>query len=725
MIRSMIVLFLAGVLACVSFAQSAPAAPPASASDDRAGAYYNFAMGRLYAELAAAEGSAEDVKKAIHYYQEAIKLDPKEGLILGELTDLYIKTNRLADAVDQTEGLLKLDPTNLDARRTLAQIYTHLAVGDTPNAKIDEEYLHKAIEQYRKVTEQAPKDVESWAYLGRLYRASSDSADAEKAFNSALQADPDNEDALMGLAAVYGDLGDSAKALEKLKMLADKSPNERTLSVLAQQYEGINDYKSAAEALQRAVALDPDDERLQRELAQDLLEGGQFDEALKTYQQLAADNPRELGYRLRVALLYRLKHDFPAAEKALAAALMLDSDNVGAREEQVFLLDAEGKTDEAIASMKSLLDALPRRSYTAEGAKVRGDLVRDLAYLYREAKQYPAAVEAFRQYAALENDDDAQVKASVQIVDTYRAANDLVSAEREAQAGLKKFADNRGASRELELELAQVYVAGKRWNDMAKALDRAGQLASTDSEKLDTTMQIVEIYRAAGDLTAAEREAQAALKKIADNRASSREMELELAQVYQQGKRWNDMLKALDRAEQLATTDREKEAVYYARGAGLEREKKYDQSEAEFRKVLELNPKHAGALNYLGYMLADRNVRLAEAQDLIKRAVDLEPENAAYLDSLGWVYFRQGKLDDARGLLERALNRLQDPTVHDHLGDVYLKLGKTKEAIAQWQDSLREFQTATQQEADPEEMASVNRKLDEAQAKLAAETHNK
>jgi tetratricopeptide (TPR) repeat protein len=650
MIRSVNVLFLAGSLACASFAQSAPAAPPTPASDDKAGAYYNFAMGRLYAELFAAEGSREDVTKAIHYYQEAIKLDPKAGLILEELTDLYIKTNRLADAVDQAESLLKLDPNNLDARRTLAQIYIHLATGDPPNAKMDENYLHKAIEQYRKVTEQDPKDAESWSYLGKLYRASSDSVAAEKAFNSALQAEPDNEDALMGLAAVYSDLGDSAKALEKLKTLADKTPNERTLGVLASQYEGMNDYKSAADALQRAVALDPDDEGLRKGLAEDLLFAGQLDEALKTYQQLATDNPREPFYRLRVAIIYRSKHDFAAAEKALAAAQLLDADNIGVREEKIFLLEAEGKTDEAIAAMKSLLDALPRRNYTAADTKVRAGLVRHLAILYRDAKQYPAAIDAFRQYATIKTDDDGQVEAAMEIVETYLAASDLAAAEREAQTGLKKFADNRGADRELELELAE---------------------------------------------------------------------------VYEQGKRWNDMMKALDRADQLAATDGEKERVFFMRGAGLERQKKYDQSEAAFRKALELNPKDAGALNYLGYMLADRNVRLEEAYDLIKRAVDLEPENGAYLDSLGWVYFRQGKLDDARGLLERALERMPDPTVHDHLGDVYLKLGKTKEAIAQWQDSLREFQKGTRQEADPEEMASVNRKLDEAQAKLAAETHPK
>ena len=650
MIRSVKMLFLAGLLACASFGQSAPAAPPTQASDNKSGAYYNFAMGRLYAELAAAEGSRDDVNKAIHYYQEAIKLDPKAGLILDELTDLYIKTNRLADAVDQAEALLKQDPSNLDARRTLAQIYTHLAMGDAPNARIDESYLRKAIEQYQKVTQQAPKDAESWSYLGRLYRASSDSAAAEKAFNSALEAEPDNEDALAGLAAVYADMGDSGKALEKLKALTDKSPSERTLVLLATQYENMNDPKSAAEVLQRAIALDPDDERLQRQLAQDLAEAGQLDESLKIYQQLASDNPREPFYHLQVARICRFKRDFPAAEKALATAQMLDADNVDVRREQVNLLDAEGKTDDAITAMKAILDSLPRRNASSRDSKIRATLLYQLGLLYRSAKQYPAAVDAFRQYATLDTDDDAQAGSEVQVVETYRASGDLGAAEREAQAGLKKFAENRGASRELALELAQ---------------------------------------------------------------------------VYEQGKHWNEMVRALDRAEQLASTDGEKEQVLFMRGAGLERQKQFDQSEAAFRKVLELNPKNAGAMNYLGYMLADRNVRLEEAYDLIKRAVDLDPDNGAYLDSLGWVYFRQGKLDDARGLLERALDRMQDPTVHDHLGDVYLKLGRTKEAIAQWQASLREFQKAAQQEADPEEMASVNRKLDDAQAKLAAETHAK
>jgi tetratricopeptide (TPR) repeat protein len=162
------------------------------------------------------------------------------------------------------------------------------------------------------------------------------------------------------------------------------------------------------------------------------------------------------------------------------------------------------------------------------------------------------------------------------------------------------------------------------------------------------------------------------------------------------------------------------------RGAMYERMKNFDAAESQFRKVIEINDGNAGALNYLGYMFADRNVRLDEAQKLIQRALELDPENGAYLDSLGWVYYRQGRLEEAEGLLVRALERIgQDPTIHDHLGDVYYKLGKTKEAITQWQASLKEYETASKSEADPEAVTRITRKLESARVRLAKETSKK
>src|SRR6476659_6926620 len=83
------------------------------------------------------------------------------------------------------------------------------------------------------------------------------------------------------------------------------------------------------------------------------------------------------------------------------------------------------------------------------------------------------------------------------------------------------------------------------------------------------------------------------------------------------------------------------------RGAMYERMNKLEPAEAEFRKVLKIDAENAGAMNYLGYMLADRNVRLPEALDLITKALDKDPGNGAYLDSLGWVYYKLGRLREA------------------------------------------------------------------------------
>jgi tetratricopeptide (TPR) repeat protein len=119
-------------------------------------------------------------------------------------------------------------------------------------------------------------------------------------------------------------------------------------------------------------------------------------------------------------------------------------------------------------------------------------------------------------------------------------------------------------------------------------------------------------------------------------------------------------------------------------------------------------------------MLADRGVRLDEAQQLIERAMKLDPNNYAYLDSLGWVYYRQNKLSEAEQQLIRSLQlSSKDATIHDHLGDVYFKEGKVKEAILQWQSSLKEWSNGPAAEAEPEDVAKVQKKLDSARVRLA------
>jgi Flp pilus assembly protein TadD len=129
---------------------------------------------------------------------------------------------------------------------------------------------------------------------------------------------------------------------------------------------------------------------------------------------------------------------------------------------------------------------------------------------------------------------------------------------------------------------------------------------------------------------------------------------------------------------------------YFQLGAAHERAGHLEEAESYLNKALELAPEDTETLNYLGYMWADKGVRLDEAKVLIERALKLEPKNAAFLDSLAWVLFRQQKFEEALAQMEAALANLQEPdaTIYDHQGDILAALGRMDEARKAWAKSL-------------------------------------
>jgi tetratricopeptide (TPR) repeat protein len=674
MIRSAKTFALVGAAVAVAFAQTTPSQSPASPADNnRAAAYYNFAMGRLYALMAEAEGSPEEALKAIQYFKDALKADPKASDTYQELTDLYLRLNRPADATALAQEALKQNPDNVDAHRMLGRVYYN-QINKGNQGQIDERSLRMAMQEFQKVTEKDPQDIDSWVTLGRLYAATNDSTNSEKAYNTALALDPDNEEALTGLALVYGNNGDTAKAIEKLKAATEKNPNPRSLMILAEAYRNQKDFKDAAEAEKKALEMQPENERLARGLADDLYFSDQYDEALGILQELSAHNPKEIAYPLRMADIYGAKHEYAKAHEAIATARKIDPGDEDPQLAEVRMFEMESKPDDAIAALKTLLDDTAKKVYSKDEQKQRAEWYEELWKLNIQAKHYPEAVEAVKQMSVLK---DSGPTVEAHIIYTYRTyMKDLPGALKEADAALKKFPD----------EYAVVQEHANVLGDMGKTDDAAKELRGLLNGPRD------------------------------------RETLLDLAQIYQQGKKFDDAAKALDDAEKLSTSDEDKAYVFFSRGALFERQKKYDASEEAFRKALALNPEDAQSLNYLGYMLADRNVRLDEAYKMIQKAVDLEPNSGAYLDSLGWVYFRQGKLEEAERILVRAVDLTgQDPTVHDHLGDVYMKLGKTQDAIAQWNASMKGFKEQAASDTDPEEVSKVSNKLDAARVKLAQE----
>ncbi len=643
-----------------------------AAVSDKSTAYYNFSMGHLYAEMAGAYGNkGEYLTKAIEFYRLALKQDPSATFLSQELTDLYIQSGQLNRAVTEAEDLLRQNPDNLDARRMLGRIYTRL-IGDAQQGRIDEKMLAKSIEQYQSIIAKDPKDQESQLVLARLYRLAHKSVESEKAYKAVLAIEPDNEEALTGLAMVYSDVGNTTGAIEMLKRATEKDPNPRTLNALAQFYEQSKDWKNAAATWKQMLPMVQETGTVKRYLARDLLFSNKDDEALAIYGEIAAEEPKDAQVQLRIAEIYLQKKDFAQARAAFAKAKALDGGNIEVAYDEVNLLEAEGKPVEAINALKALVDNTSRKQANEEDKRVRSRLLDRLGFLYRAQNQYPESIAAFRQVA--ESDPDQGAHASLQVAETYRIAKNSTSAMQEIEGALKKFPKDRAL---VQLHASLLVDAGK-----------------TDAA--------VNELRAQGE--------------------PDRETLLVIAQLYERGKKYAEEAKALNQAEALSTTKPEKQGVQFARGAMLEKQKNFEAAEAEFRKVLETDPDNAGALNYLGYMLADRNIRLEEAQKMISRAVELEPGNGAYLDSLGWVQYRQNRLEQAEDSLRKALETIKtDPTVHDHLGDVYMKQGKVREAIQQWQASLKEWGATAPSEADPVEIANVTRKLEGARVRIAKE----
>jgi tetratricopeptide (TPR) repeat protein len=668
LIQRVAFLFLLAVV--LGAGQGAPGA--ASEVDSRATAYYHFTMGHLYAELAGMYGNrSEYVDKAIEHYKAALKADPGAAFLAEELTDLYIQAGRLRDAVVEAEQMLARDPGNVEAHRILGRIYSRM-IGDPAQGRLDEGMLRRAIEQFQKVTEKDPSDAEAFVTLGRLYRLSQNSVDAEKAFQKALELDPDNEYALHGLALLYSDLGDTKTAVQMWERLAQRNPHPRIFRALAATLSEARDYSGAVAALRRALELAPKDTEIKRELAENLLLKGDYNEAATLYRELADANPRDAQYPLRLSQVYRQQGDLKKAREAHERARALDPGSLEVQYNEVNLLEAEGQLASAIARLKEILNSTARVAYAPPERANRVMLLERLGLMYRANEQPSEAVEAFRQMAQL--DADLGARAAAQIIETYRAAKQFAQAEQEAERAFKQYP-----------------------NDRMLRLVRASLLA--------------DLGRGA--------EAVAEVKRLLDG-SKDRETYLALAQICEKTKDFAGMAAALDEAERLSQSDEEREVVFFMRGAMYERMKKYDQAEAEFRRVLKMNPRNASALNYLGYMFADREVNLEEALELIQRAVELEPNNGAYLDSLGWVYYRLGRLDEAERYLRLALERVpRDPTVNDHLGDVLYRQGKIKEAIAQWEISLKEWEAGSKAELEPDEVAKIQKKLEGAKSRLA------
>lgn len=202
------------------------------------------------------------------------------------------------------------------------------------------------------------------------------------------------------------------------------------------------------------------------------------------------------------------------------------------------------------------------------------------------------------------------------------------------------------------------------------------------------------------------------LEQLAQTHGDQAIVHSTLGDTLRSAARFQEAAQAYDSALALVSeTDRRQWFLYYARGITHERLDNWDQAESDFRRALDLNPEQPQVLNYLGYSLVEKQVKLDEALDMIQRAVAQSPDSGYIVDSLGWVLYRLGRYDEAVGHMERATElEPVDPIVNDHLGDVYWAVGRKMEAAFQWKRALSFIDYgSSSEEADPDR---IRRKLE-------------
>jgi tetratricopeptide (TPR) repeat protein len=515
--------------------------------------------------------------------------------------------------------------------------------------------------------------------LGQLYTVKHQPQKAEEQFRTAQAIEPDSEDVVLNLARLYGESGDLQHAVKVIEDVPESDRTPKMEFTLGATYDQLKKPGDAIAAYKRAEDMEPGDPRTIDALAQALFNNDQFDEALKQYKQLAAADPENNEALIHISEIQRRQGKYEDALATIRKALKIDPTSLEAGYNEGLLLDVLGRFNDAAQAYSNTLEqsALTHANgaYTDEEKSNRSIFLERLGAVYLEQNKIDLAIATYQKMIDLGG--DIAVRGYQGEVDAYRDAKQFDKAIEVSQ----KAVDANPKNRDLKLMLA-------------------GELA--DNGKPD--------------------EGLAMAKALLTNSADDRSVWFSIGQMNIRLRRWKDAEDAFSKAEPLATKKEDRTYLLFLKGELADRQKRADQAEQFFRQALELDPANAMTLNYLGYMFADKGVRLPEALKLIRKAVDLEPMNGAYLDSLGWVYFKLGEYELAEDNLRQAVDRDQtDPTVHEHLGDLYEKTGRIRLAAAQWELSVAEFAKSSPADIEPGDVAKVQKKLDAAHIKLARE----
>ena len=616
----------------------------------QAEAYYHFSRAMVL------EGSGQ-WEAALEEYEKALAIDPTNSMIYSEMAAAYFRRRQVDQAMEYAERAIRADADNLEAHQLLSTIYSNM-LGQASARGMPPEIIDKAIEQFEHIVRLDPDGRDAYLMLGRLYRFKNDPERATEVYRDFLKIAPGSEEGAISLAELQIGAGNVEEAVEILKTFNEEQPGSlNALTTLGDAYAQLEEFDSAADAYSGALLLDEDNIDLTRALAQALFFSDRFEEAVELYERLIIEDPEDALAYLRIGQIHRDQMKYDDAREHLVKAAQLVPDSTEIRFNLALLNRDSGRFDEALSQVRELLRETEQSRYTDAERRNRRVFLTHVAILNSMMERFDRAIEAFGEIKTIERDSDGTVDSY--IVDMYRSADEVDRALEHSNAALADYPENR----QLLIQNADLIALEGHVEEGIAALR---EMTPDDEEDLQIFSSMINIYQREKDFQAAQGVLDGAMEQFADD-----------------------------------------EQVHFLQGAIFEQQKNYEEAEAAFRKALEIEADDPAVLNYLGYMLADNGVKLEEALEMIQKAVEADPINGAYLDSLGWVYYRLDRMDLAEQYLKRALLFAgSDPTIHEHMGDLYLKTDRIDEARAEYEKSIELAE-------DPEESDKVQKKLND------------
>ncbi len=560
-----------------------------------------------------------------------------------------------------------------------------------------------------------PSPLDSFS-MGFYYLYNEDLAAAFREFKQCVAFEEDPPALLYIILSQISDMMglDDESELYARKALEIDPDNEDGMQVMALIQTRKGSYEEAVGYLEKLVQKRPDDVQLLYYLAESYRVLERDDDLVQTYEQLLKYRPDLIEAAIDLGFLYTKKGDLESAEKMYGNVLEKDPSNEKALFYLTYIYLSRGRTADALQYFKELDDRNLLNDATLEDYGLN---------LFIEGQNPIPVLERIENHEDLSDTTKAVLFLHEGRLD--EAASLFEKALEEdpysviAPYGLVSVAEKREDPDEKKWRFM---LAGNyyRLHIYDRALEQALKVKALDRDYLDNRYLLGDIHGAMGDTDKALREYEYYVKNavdpgeayvklgIAHDTAGNHEKALEylreavrlypekpelfyyLGIEYRILEDYEGAIEAFERAVEL---DEENAAYYFHLGVSYERYGDIQRAIEYLDKSILLDDSNPTALNYLGYLLADTGVRLEEAKTYIERALSEDPNNGAYLDSMGWVYYRLADFSSALEYMTSAvqfidLSNEENYLIYEHLGDVHYELKNYDDAIDAWKRAL-------------------------------------